>query len=452
MSSVMEKEGVAAVPSPHDVGRVPVFEPAVTFAWVARVRWGVIFAQAIAVLVAATMFEGKLESRAVTALVMFSALSNVVLNAWMRTRARSVGPSVIGAVLLADVNLLTVLLYFSGGPANPFSVLYLVYVTLAALALGIRWASAVVVLSVAGYLLLFFAHVPIGVTAHEPTTLGEDPPIAMHLQGMWLALAVTASLIAFLVARLQRALRERDERLAQVWFVAARSEKLASLTTLAAGAAHELGTPLATIAVASKDLERALKSGGAPSPLAEDARLIREEVERCRWIVEQMSGRSGETMGEALEVISIDDLQRKLRERITHPERLVVEVDPDVPKQVSVPVRGLLQSLANLVSNALEASARSADARVIVSMRARGGDFQFDVVDHGPGIPDGKLSRAGEPFFSTRPPGKGMGLGLFLARAFAEEWRGRFDIDSKPGHGTRVRLELPLRSEGRSDA
>jgi two-component system sensor histidine kinase RegB len=431
---------------------VPVFEPAVTFAWLARVRWGVIFAQAIAVLVAATMFEGQLESRAVTALVVLSAASNVVLNAWMRARERTVGPAVMGAVLVADVVLLTMLLYFSGGPANPFSVLYLVYVTLAALALGIRWASAVVLLAATGYLLLFFAHVPIGVTAHEPTTVGEEPAIAMHLQAMWLALAVTASLIAFLVARLQRALHERDERLAQVWFVAARSEKLASLTTLAAGAAHELGTPLATIAVASKDLERALNAGDSPSPLAEDARLIREEVERCRWIVEQMSGRSGETMGEALEVVSIEDLQKKLRERVAHPERLVVEVDADVPRRVSVPVRGLLQSLANLVANALEASARSTDSRVVVSMRARGGDFQFDVVDHGPGIPEGKLARAGEPFFSTRPPGKGMGLGLFLARAFAEEWRGRFDIDSKPGHGTRVRLELPLRSRGRTDA
>ncbi len=442
---------VSAPTSPVDDSvRAPVFAPAVTLAWLIRVRWGAVCAQLVAVLITAMAVDGQLEAQALTALAMFSAASNVLLHTWMRAAEREVRPGTIGAVLIMDTLLLTAILSVSGGPSNPFSALYLVYVTLAALALGIGWASALVVIAAASYMLLFFVGPLAGAgMAMEDSRPGPEPQsFAMHLQAMWLALTVTASLIAFLVARLQRALRERDERLAQVWFVPARSDKLASLTTLAAGAAHELGTPLATIAVASKDLERALKAGAAPSPLADDARLIREEVERCRWIVEQMSGRSGETMGEALEVIVVDDLEKRIREKAAQPERLIVEVDPNVPRRLNVPVRGLLQSLGNLIANALEASAHSADARVVVGIRSIADGCRFDVTDHGPGIPEGQLARAGEPFFSTRPPGKGMGLGLFLARAFAAEWRGRFDIDSKPGHGTRVRLELPLRSEG----
>jgi two-component system sensor histidine kinase RegB len=438
----------AALPWSADEGvRAPVFAPAVTFAWIVRLRWGAVFAQAITVLVAAAALDGKLQTEALTALVMLSAASNLGLHVWMRTGERRVRHRVIGAVLMTDAAILTALLYFSGGPSNPFSVLYLVYVTLAALALGIRWALALVGVAAAGYLLLFFAHVPVEGMDHG-RTVQEPSAFSMHLQAMWVAFALTGSLIAFVVARLQRALQERDERLAQVWFVAARSEKLASLTTLAAGAAHELGTPLATIAVASKDLETALRAEGAQPALADDARLIRKEVERCRWIVEQMSGRSGEFMGEALDIIAVDDLEQRLREKAASADRLVLDVDSAVPRRLVVPVRGLLQTLGNLIANALEASVKSADARVILGIRRTEHGLQFEVTDRGAGIPESQLARAGEPFFSTRAPGKGMGLGLFLARTFAQEWRGRLDIDSRPGYGTRVRIELPLQSEG----
>jgi two-component system sensor histidine kinase RegB len=419
-----------------------MFAPPVTLAWLVRLRWGAVLAQAVTVLVAAIALGGRLQTPALALIVGATAASNVVLQVWLRAERR-VRNRLIGALLIADAALLTALLYFSGGASNPFSVLYLVYVTLGALALGIRWASALVGIAATGYALLFFEHVTVAGMDHEHHH--DASAFSIHLQAMWVAFTVTAALIAFFVARMQRALRERDEQLAEAQRAAARSEKLASLTTLAAGAAHELGTPLATIAVTSKELERALTSRADLARLTEDARLIREEVERCGRIVQQMSGRSGEAMGEALEAVAMDDFVRELRQRAGEPERLAVEVESDVPSRVVVPVRGLIQALGNLVTNALEASAQSEDTRVVLRVHHAAECLHFDVEDRGVGISEHDLARAGEPFFSTKLPGKGMGLGLFLANAFAAKWRGRLAIESEQGRGTRVRLELPVR-------
>ena len=128
---------------------------------------------------------------------------------------------------------------------------------------------------------------------------------------------------------------------------------------------------------------------------------------------------------------------------------LSVDIEPGVPASVVVPVRGLVQSLGNLVRNAMEAGGPVDAVRLRVRTVAE--RVHFDVEDSGVGIPQETLARVGEPFFSTKAPGKGMGLGLFLAHAFAERWRGRLALESEPGRGTRASLELPLRLEA-SDA
>ena len=354
-------------------------------------------------------------------------------------RSRS---STIGAVLLADTALLTTLLYFSGGPWNPFTSLYLVYVTLAALSLGMRWASAIVIAAAAGYALLFYAHVAVAVLEHEHH---PGARLSAHLQAMWVAFAVTGTLIAYFVSRVAAALRERDAQLARAQRIAARNEKLVSLSTLAAGAAHELGTPLSTIAVVAHELERALLREGLG--WSDDARLIRSSVERCRAIVLQMSGRSVEGLGEVPQRASIDAVVDDLRERMAFdsPDRMAVEIDARVPRRVAVPREGLVQALGFLVRNAADASSPRDAIRLRVLLEE--GRLRFDVDDHGSGIAAEILERLGEPFFTTKPTGEGMGLGVFLARAFAERWQGRLAIDSVPGRGTRATIEIPVAVE-----
>jgi two-component system sensor histidine kinase RegB len=244
------------------------------------------------------------------------------------------------------------------------------------------------------------------------------------------------------VSRVAAALRERDAQLAQAQRVAARNEKLVSLSTLAAGAAHELGTPLSTIAVAARELERGLLREGLA--WSDDARLIRSSVERCRGIVLQMSGRSVEGLGEVPQRASIDAVVGDLRERMGFdpPDRLDVEIDPRVPRRVAVPREGLVQALGFLVRNAIDASSPRAGIRLRVLLEE--GRLRFDVEDHGSGIAADILERLGEPFFTTKPTGEGMGLGVFLARAFAERWDGRLAIDSVTGRGTRATIEIPV--------
>ena len=200
-----------------------------------------------------------------------------------------------GAALTLDTLLLTGLLHATGGASNPFSVLYLVYITLAAVVLGARWTWFLAALSVGCYGLLFATHLPLEHACHLA------PEMQLHLQGMWVAFCVAAVLTAYFVVQMSTAIERRDAEMSAMRDRAARSERLASLTTLAAGAAHELGTPLATIAVAARELERSIRAlpGAQAAALVEDATLIRSEVDRCRAILNRLGAQVGQTPGEA---------------------------------------------------------------------------------------------------------------------------------------------------------
>jgi two-component system sensor histidine kinase RegB len=370
----------------------------------------------------------------------FTAVTNGALFLVVRS-GRLVSNHTIGGVLVTDAVLLTGLLYLSGGPSNPFSILYLVYVTLGAVTLGIGWASAIVFVAAGGYALLFlFSGTPmVGMEHHHH----DGSSFSTHLQAMWVAFTVAAALIAYFGSRVAHALREREVQLARAQRIAAKSETLASLSTLAAGAAHELGTPLATIAVAAKELELGLQPLDKPA-LTNDAKVIRDALERCRKIIEEMSGRSGETMGEVPRRVTVEQLVDELRERVrvSQGDRLEVTVDATTPARVAVPTRGLVQALASLLRNALDAAPGDTAASLRISRV--GEHLRFDIEDRGPGIPQDVLDRIGEPFFTTKPTGKGMGLGVFLASAFAERWSGSVTVRSELGRGTHATLEIPL--------
>ncbi len=420
----------------------PTHAPSVTVAWLVRLRWGSIVGQGVTLLVG--LFGLGVPWSAWAAVVLgLTIASNVALQAAARSRG-GLPLDVLGGVLVLDTAALTGLLLVCGGPSNPFSTLYLVYVTVAALALGMRWALVAVGVSAVGYAFLFFATDQAATMAHMHR---DATAFSVHLQGMWVAFTVTGALIATFVARVARALREREEQLAEAREAAVRAEKLASLSTLAAGAAHELGTPLSTIAVVARELERALEALPDNTALIEDARLVREEVARCRDILQHMSGRSGEAMGESVEPIAVESLLDRVRTppAVAPANHATVsfsfDVDASVPSKLMLPVRGLVQSLRNLVRNALDAGGPADGVKLRV--RHRQGRVAFEVEDQGAGMPSDVLGRVGEPFFTTKLPGKGTGLGVFLARTFAERWQGQLTLRSKPGRGTLAILELP---------
>ena len=405
---------------------------AIALGWLVRLRWHAAAGQALTVLVVTQVLGLAVPVVPLLVLVAATAVSNLLLALWLR-RAPPVRPGVLAGVLSLDLLLLTGLLALSGGPENPFGMLYLVHVTLAALVLGPRWTVLIALLAVLGHSSLFAFHVPI-VGGLE----------SLHLPGTWIAFTLTAAVIAFVVARVSAALKDRQEAVVRAQQFAARAEKLASLSTLAAGAAHELGTPLGTIAIAANELESLILE--EPGEALEDARLIRDEVERCRDILERMSARAGRSLGEVPERTTTGAILARLREQLGAAElaRLHVDAGPDLP--LWCPSRGLVQVLANLVRNGLQAS-EATQASVTVTARGDADRLSFTVEDQGSGVPSALLPRLGEPFFTTKPPGQGMGLGLFLTQTYAELCGGRLELASEEGRGTRVTLELPCQRE-----
>jgi two-component system sensor histidine kinase RegB len=259
--------------------------------------------------------------------------------------------------------------------------------------------------------------------------------------GRWAALALVAVVIAYFMGRVMRSLRQEQQELAKVREQATRNEQLAALTTLAAGAAHELGTPLGTIAVVAKELELAASSSGGES-MAEDARLIREEVDRCRRILDRMRVDIIEDLSQKPGKVNLNDLIERLRQDLDREEqgRLQVRYSDDIDVVVA-PSRAVQQAVGVLLRNAFDAT--PAGERVTLGISKRDGNIVFEVADKGEGMPEEVLRRAGEPFFTTKAPGRGMGLGLFLVRLVAEKAGGRLKLHSKQGEGTVSVLELP---------
>jgi two-component system sensor histidine kinase RegB len=405
--------------------------------WLVGWRWWAIVGQLATVMVVAFGLDVTLPLARVLPLIAGTAATNVAVVLLVSRAGVVLHPWTGGALLSLDTVVLTALLAITGGAANPFSILYLVHIALSAVILGRRWTWFLTALSVGCYGALFFATDGGHMHAHEAG-------FSLHLQGMWIAFAVAAVLTAYFVTSLADAVDRRDAEIADLRELAARNERLASLTTLAAGAAHALGSPLGTIAVAAKELERALAKleSGAAAGLAGDAQLIRAEVERCRRILARMASDAGESAGEAPAVLDARDIVADVRAELSSSEIARVVVAPTIPAAaVSVPRRALAQAVSNLVRNGLDATAPA--GTVSLSIDASNGGMRIAVTDAGVGMAADVMRRAGEPFYTTKPEGKGLGLGLFLAKSLAESLGGRLSIVSDPRRGTSATMELP---------
>jgi two-component system sensor histidine kinase RegB len=215
---------------------------------------------------------------------------------------------------------------------------------------------------------------------------------------------------------------------------------VAALASLAASTSHELGTPLGTIMLAATEMQRAIDRGAGVAAVRGDAVLVHEQARRCREILDAMLVEAGEVAGEAPESIAIDRLLAQGMESLSAGERsrVVCHGTPTAP--VRVPRRVVAQVLHNLLRNAFDASA--GDAPVELRAEPNGGGVRFSVRDRGVGMSPTEIEHATEPFVSGKP-GRGKGLGLFLAQAVADRLGGRLAIESTPGEGTLVRFEIP---------
>jgi two-component system sensor histidine kinase RegB len=319
-------------------------------------------------------------------------------------------------------------------------LLYLVQITFSAMILNRVWTWALGALSMISFGMLFwFSRDVPALQAHR------DPGnLSLHLLGMWVAFASAALLIAFFIGRVSEEARRKERELLDMQQRLARNERLASLVTLAAGAAHEMATPLATIAVAAKEIERGARDAG----LEDDARLIRSEVDRCSSILERMGAQGADPFGEAPRAVGFDELFGGVRDRFPNDrDRIHFETPASHAGRCVIPLRAAIEALSALVKNALDAS--PGGSPVTLAAATEDGLLRLTVRDRGTGMTPEVVERVADPFFTTKAPGKGMGLGAFLAHLFAQRLGGQLSFDSKPGEGCAAVLELPHVSHAR---
>ncbi|MEZ5065793.1 MAG: ATP-binding protein [bacterium] len=418
--------------------------------WLTRLRWAAIFGQTITILVASRVAGPVVRLGPLLAIVVIEVAFNVAVARLLR-RDHRFRPGEIVAHLVFDLLSLTALLHFSGGPSNPFNFLYLVQIVLAAVLLGTRPALALAALSAIlfGGLFVpgFLARSPDGGHRGHDAMAGNSPHDVMmrwHLEGMWIAFVIAAVLIVYFLGQILAELARKRVELERARERATRFERLSALTTLAAGAAHELATPLSTIAVISNELSRRFdREGLADADLREDTVLLRSEVRRCQAILQRMSivaggVRAGTAVpvraGEVVDAVLRSLPAGRVRHAVSEAAR-AARVAPDGD--------GLRHALRAVVQNAIDAS--PPDGPVDVEVDVVGQEVEFRVSDRGPGIPEDRRALVTEPFYTTKAPGQGMGLGLFIADSVVAQSNGSLRLEGHPGGaGTVVRLRLPI--------
>ena len=396
------------------------------------IRWIAIAGQATTLCV--VQFVMGLPLPIVPALIVVGASAVLNLVVGRRRGLRTLLSDGQATLYLAyDIIQLTLLLYLTGGLVNPFAVLILAPAIVSATVLSRSSTMGLGLLAGASITLLALVHLPL------PWPEGPFAPPRLYLLGIWLALALSTVFIAAYVGSVSEEARRMSDALAATHLALAREQRLASLGALAAAAAHELGSPLATIALTSKELARELPEG---SPLRADVDLLIGQTARCRDILAEFGRAPAANGGPPFAVLPISALVETAAEAHRSPGvRLVLDAAPaegapeDSPEPLINRSPEIVHGLGNLIQNAIQFARREA----VVRQRWDFTSIVVEVMDDGPGFPPALLQRIGEPYLSSRAgSGLHMGLGIFVAQNLLERTGAELAFSNRPEGGARV--------------
>ncbi len=342
------------------------------------------------------------------------------------------------AQLCVDVLALSVLLYYGGGSTNPFVSLFLLPLVIAAATLPQRYTWGMAALSLGCYSVLMVDFVPLPHSHHDHNS---DSAFTTHVMGMWLGFFISAMVVAYFVTQMATAVRRREAQLAQAREDILRGERIVALATQAAAAAHEMGTPLSTMAVVIGELQHELRA--ANNPPGEDWQgnlmILNEQVQSCKRILDKILSNAASLDKPSVQateplIAAILDEWQLLRPSVNYhyqagSNNAHINVDST-----------LRAALLNLLNNAADASPQGIQIR----SECNATQFILSIVDFGSGLSTEALHNAGEAFFTTKPTGRG--LGLLLANASVERLKGSVRLYNRAEGGAMTELTLPLAS------
>ncbi|MGC1702580.1 MAG: ActS/PrrB/RegB family redox-sensitive histidine kinase [Pseudolabrys sp.] len=402
-----------------------------------RLRWLAIIGQSTAVLVVYYGLDFDLPIYACVAAIILAAWLNVALRLRFHMTQR-LEPDRAAWLLAFDIAELAVLLFLTGGLQNPFAFLFLGPVLLSATALPPRFTLLLGGFAVACATVLVFVHYPLPWDSEDPLQL---PPI--YMIGVWMCILLAIGFIGVYAWQITEESRQLSDALAATELVLAREQHLSQLDGLAAAAAHELGTPLSTISVIARELERAI---AADAPHGDDVRLLREQAKRCRDILAKLTELSAG--GEPFDRMRLT----ALIEEVVAPHRnFGVTIDVTTPSDCAAEPVGarnpaILYGLGNLLENAID----FAHDRVLVDAKWDEDSVAVTISDDGPGFAPEILTRIGEPYVTSRQhhlndtgeEPTGLGLGFFIAKTLLERSGATLSFANRaiPERGAVVRL------------
>ena len=392
-------------------------------------RWWLLAGEALAILAVPAVLDIALPRAPMLLVVALQVVANLL--AGRRLARRQARDADVLVQLVIDVVALAVLMFFSGGAANPLISLLLPPVAIAALALPGRWVAVVAGLAVLAYSLLNVLYLPLPIADAARAA-------RLHLAGMWVTFVLSTTMLAWLVVRMTASIRRRDAELAAIREKALRDERVIALGALAAGAAHELSTPLATMAIVTGELEN---DGNLDEAARADVGVLRKQVAACKRIISGLAERAGAERLDSVRAVQSDRWLGEVfaRWRELRPRAVAtLDLGGVSPGLTFVVDTTLEQALLNLFNNAADAG-----ASVSVAARAANDEVTIEIRDDGRGFPAHVLAQAGRAPFPAHAGGSG--IGLFLAHAAVGRLGGRLTLANDGGGIARVVLPLKNR-------
>jgi two-component system sensor histidine kinase RegB len=404
-----------------------------------RLRWLAALGQLAAIFIVVQGLEFDLPVIPCVVIVGLSAFLNLLLQLAFDPMRR-MEPVYAAGLLALNIVELGGLLFFTGGLENPFSFLFLVPVLISATALPVRLTIALGVLAVACASLLVFYHFPLPWDGEEPLVL---PPI--YLFGVWLSIVLAIGVTSLYAFQVTEESRKLSDALAATELVLTREQHLTQLDGLAAAAAHELGTPLSTIVLISRELERSLVDG---SPFAADIKTLREQAQRCRDILSKITQLSAS--GAPFDRMPLSTL---IEEAVAPHRDFGVDIKvriavAAVREPVGTRNPAVLYGVGNILENAVDFARSSAEVNAWWNNET----VEIVISDDGPGFAPDILKRIGEPYLSRRRSAdetqgehRGLGLGVFIARTLLERTGATVSFTNRvfPDHGAVVQIAWP---------